>query len=65
MSARLNTQPATEQEVFDLIVLFLLGMEFRSRNSQNTGIAGMGGEGLTLAWIFVKDLSACTEGPQR
>ena len=24
-----------------------------------------GGGGLTLAWIFVKDLSTCTEGPQR
>ena len=23
------------------------------------------GGGLTLAWIFVKDLSTCTEGPQR
>ena len=24
-----------------------------------------GGAGLTLAWIFVKDLSTCTGGPQR
>ena len=24
-----------------------------------------GGGGLTLTWIFVKDLSTCTEGPQR
>ena len=23
------------------------------------------GGGLTLVWIFVKDLSTCTEGPQR
>ena len=41
-----------------------LGRDYRSRCSQNAGIAWMGG-GLTLAWIFVKDLSTCTEGPQR
>ena len=33
-----------------------LGRGCRSRKSQNIGIAWMGG-GLTLAWIFVKDLS--------
>ena len=45
--------------------LLRLGRGVRNRNSQNTGIAGMRGGGLTLAWIFVKDLSTCTEGPQR
>ena len=37
-----------------------LGRGFRVQSSQNTGIAWTGG--LTHAWIFLKDLSTCTEG---
>ena len=33
-------------------------------NPKMQALPGWGG-GLTLAWIFVKDLSTCTEGPQR
>ena len=38
-------------------------MGCRTILSQNPGIAWMGG-GLTLAWIFLKDLQCYRKGPQ-
>ena len=45
-------------------LFWVLRMGWSTISSQNTGIAWMGG-GLILAWIFLKDLSTCTEGPQK
>ena len=42
-----------------------LGRECYTIRSQNTGIAWMGRGDMTPAWIFLKDFSTCTEGPQR